>query len=210
LREIKAPPSAAGQFATMAKRILIIDGHPDPRPERLCTALCNAYSEAANRAGHDIRRLDVGALDFPLIRSLTEFEDSSPPPDIVAAQQAVVWADHIVIVLPLWLGGPPALLKGFFEQTFRYGFAVPRPGKKGFKGLLGGRSARLIVTMGMPALAFQILFGAFGIRSVERSILGLSGIRPVRASFFGGVGAHRPGQFASWVHEVRRLGEAAI
>lgn len=194
----------------MAKRILIIDGHPDPRAERLCTALCNAYSEAANKAGHDIRRLDVGRLEFPLIRSLAEFEESSPPPDIVAAQQAILWADHLVIVLPLWLGGPPAVLKAFLEQTFRYGFAVPRPGEKGVKGLLGGRSARLIVTMGMPALVYRLVFGAFGIRNIERSILGLSGIHPVRTSLFGGVGSHRAGQYENWLHEVRRLGEAAV
>lgn len=191
----------------MAKKILIINGHPDPRAERLCTALCDAYSEGANKAGHDIRRLDVGRLDFPLIRTAAEFTQGPPPGEILAAQKAVIWADHLVVVFPLWLGAPPALLKGFFEQTFRYGFAIPEPGAKSMKGLLKGRSARLIVTMGMPAVIFRLAFGAFGVRSLARSVLALSGIRPIRTSLFGGAGG--PAPFAAWLDSVRRLGASA-
>lgn len=186
----------------MAKRILIINGHPDARAERLCTALCNAYSEGALTAAHEIRRLDVGALEFPLIRSADDFT-AAPPPVIAAAQRSVLWADHLVIVFPLWMGAPPALLKAFFEQVFRYGFAIPAPGDGNPKGLLGGRSARLIVTMGMPGATYRWVFGAFGVRAVERSILWPSGVRPIRRTLIGGVGDELPAErFAA----VRRLG----
>src|SRR3546814_9849412 len=59
------------------------------------------------------------------------------------------WADHLVILYPLWLGDVPALLKGFLEQILRPGFAIDE-GSTGMSAkLLTGRSARIIVTMGM-------------------------------------------------------------
>ncbi|MGZ6009154.1 MAG: NAD(P)H-dependent oxidoreductase, partial [Rhizomicrobium sp.] len=50
----------------MPKRILVINGHPDTRDERFCSGLTKAYVEAAAEAGHEVRRIDVGALSFPL------------------------------------------------------------------------------------------------------------------------------------------------
>ncbi len=47
------------------KRILIISGHPDPDGNRFQHALLHAYAEGARRAGHLVRTLNVGELDFP-------------------------------------------------------------------------------------------------------------------------------------------------
>ena len=55
--------------------------------------------------------------------------------------------------------------------------------KEGFpKRLLAGRSARTVVTMGMPVLRYRWCFGAFGLRAFGRSMLSFAGIRPVRES----------------------------
>ena len=35
----------------------------------------------------------------------------------------MTWADHVVILYPLWLGSMPALLKALLEQMLRPGFA---------------------------------------------------------------------------------------
>ena len=110
----------------MAKRILIIDGHPDPEPQRLCHGLANAYASGAADASHEVRRLELHTLDFPLLRSETDFETGKPPAPIATAQADISWAEHIVIVYPLWLGTMPALLKGFLEQTIRPDFAFER------------------------------------------------------------------------------------
>lgn len=191
----------------MARRILVINGHPDASPERFAAALAGAYIGGASAAGHQIRRLDVGALDFPLIRSQAAFRDAAPPAAIREAQDAIAWADHLVIVFPLWLGGAPALLKGFLEQVFRYGFALNPPGRR-MKGLLGGRSARLVVTMGMPAAIFRWMFGAFGVRSLERGVLWISGVSPVRHSVLGGVEGPASRR-ARWLRDMDALGRAA-
>lgn len=192
----------------MTRRILIIDGHPDVRPERLGHALAAAYAEGARAAGHEVRRIVVGALNLPFIRSEDDFTSKNVPLAAVAAQADVAWAQHLVVFHPLWLGGAPAQLKGFFEQVFRYGFALPEGG--GLGGLLKGRSARIVVTMGMPALAYRLMFGAFGVRALERSVLNLSGVRPVRLTFLGGVGGAPSRVIAAWLDRMRRLGAACL
>lgn len=195
----------------MSKRILIINGHPDPSPKRLCAALAEAYERGAKAAGHEVERLDIGALKFELIRSYQDFISPDLAPDIAKAQDAVRRAQHMVIIHPLWLGSAPALMKAFFEQVFRYGFALAEPDKP-TQSLLTGRSARLIVTMGMPAAAFRLLFGAHGVKGFERGILWITGVRPARHTFFGGVGVvdHKADKkIAGWLKKVELLGASA-
>ena len=90
--------------------------------------------------------LRVAQLDFPLLRSSQDWEQGTPCPDIARAQGDVTWAEHIVILHPLWLGCMPALLKGFLEQLLRPGVALPldRASPLGKKPL-SGRSARIVV-----------------------------------------------------------------
>lgn len=48
--------------------------------------------------------------------------------------------------------------------------------KGGFPNpLMAGLSARIIATMGMPVLLYRWYFGAYGVRSFERSMLGSAG-----------------------------------
>lgn len=186
------------------KHVLVINGHPDPRRERLCAALAGAYVGGASAAGHQIRRIDVGALDFPLIRSFEDFARSEPPQVIKEAQAALTWAHHIVLIHPLWLGGAPAVLRAFLEQVFRYGFALSAEGH--MKGLLTGKSVRIIVTMGMPAPVYRWVFGAHGLKALERGVFWMSGMRPIRHTLLGGVDE---GPHARWLKQVEGLGRTA-
>jgi putative NADPH-quinone reductase len=164
--------------------ILLIDGHPDPDPGRFVHALADAYAAGTQAGGHAVRRLDLATMEIPILRSRSEWT-AAPPPAIAAAQDDIRWAQHLVIFYPLWLGDVPALLKAFLEQVARPGFALaegtmPKP-------LLGGRSARLVVTMGMPAFFYRFYFGAHSVKSFERNILKLVGIKPVASSLVGNV-----------------------
>lgn len=188
------------------KKILVINGHPDASADRLSAALADAYAAGAEKAGHQVRRVTVGALDFPLLRSAAEFNEGEPPPDIAGVQRDIKWADHMVVVFPLWLGGLPALTKGFFEQVFRPQFTMRWRKNQMPQGLLHGLTCRLVVTMGMPAFAFRIFFGASGVRSFERSVLGLAGIKRTGSTMFGGVGGDEPGAVQGWLAAVTALG----
>jgi len=188
------------------KRVLVIDGHPDPRPERFCHGLANAYVQGAKAAGHDVRRIDVSGLSFSWLARFEDFRGPVQNPDIRQAQSDIAWAQHLVFIHPLWLGAAPAMLKGFLEWVAAGGFALDTgPTGEGPRRALKGKSARLIVTMGMPALAFRIVFGAFGARAFARGILGLAGVGPVRKTYIGGVElseSHRAHALAT----VRKLG----
>ena len=193
----------------MSRNIVVIDGHPDPAPERFCHALAAAYENGARQAGNDVRRIAVGALDFPVLRTQAEFMSASVPPDIAAAQEAIGWAGHIVIVYPLWHGTMPALLKAFFEQALRPGFAFKEGGRGWPKPGLGGRTARIVVTMGMPALIYRLYYLSHSLRSLERNILRLCGIRPVGETVLGMVEQASDAKRAKWLAGMENLGRRA-
>src|SRR5262249_17355487 len=149
-------------------------------------ALTDAYAAGARGEGHEVRIVDVARLNFSLLRTQEQFQHEAPCQDIRDAQETIRWADHIVFCYPLWLGTLPALLKGFLEQAFREGLGrkMGEDGR-GWTRLLGGKSARIVVTMGMPALMYRIFFGSHGLKSLERSILQFAGIGPIRVSLIG-------------------------
>jgi putative NADPH-quinone reductase len=122
----------------VTKRIAIIHGHPDPSGNHLLHAMSNAYADAAASAGHDVRRIEVAQLAFPLLRTQQDFEAGALPPALVQPSEDLRWAQHWVFLFPLWHGTMPALFKGFLEQVFRPGFAMEY-NPKGFpKRLLAG------------------------------------------------------------------------
>lgn len=174
----------------MAKRsILILDGHPDPDPGRFIHALAAAYERGA--VSHDVKTLRIADLDFPVLRSPQEWMERAAPPSILAAQEQITWARHLVILYPLWLGDMPALLKAFLEQTLRPGFAFRYGSGVMPEKLLTGRSARVIVTMSMPGFFYELFYRAHSVKSFERNILKFVGAGPVRRTIVGMVGGWR-------------------
>lgn len=193
----------------MTRRILVLNGHPDPNTAGLCRALADAYSDGATERGHAVRRVDVAKLAFDLVRSQADFEKGGAPADIVAVQESIRWADHLVVVFPLWLGDMPALLKAFFEQALRPGFAFSYRASGFPETHLKGRSARVIVTMGMPAFVYRWYFRAHGLKNLKRNILRFVGYSPVRDTIVGGLGSADRTRIARRIEEIRRLGCAA-
>jgi putative NADPH-quinone reductase len=189
-------------------RITLIDGHPDPAPERFVHALADAYAKSAEEAGHEVRTLQLAKLDFPLLRSAQDWQEGVPGATIKGAQADIRWADHLVILYPLWLGDVPALLKAFLEQVARPGFAIAQADRGLPAKLLKGRSARVIVTMGMPGLFYRFVFRAHSLKSLERNILRFAGFAPVRHSIIGSV-EQNPGYRQKWLRRIARLGAAA-
>jgi putative NADPH-quinone reductase len=194
----------------MGKRIVIVGGHPDTQQRHFNHALADAYADGAQQGGHEVRRIDVAALSFPLLCSKGDWDDGSLPASLLPAQQAIGWAEHIVLFFPLWLGGMPALLKGFLEQIARPGFALSKAREGSLpKKLLAGRSARVVVTMGMPALVYRWYFRAHSLKALERNILGFVGIAPIHETLIGSVEALDVEERAAWLTKLAALGRAA-
>jgi putative NADPH-quinone reductase len=189
----------------MSRRIVIVQGHPDRDGGHFGHALADAYAASARAAGHQVQIITVAELEFPLLRSKHAWDHEAVPAGLAPAQRAIQWAEHLVFFFPLWLGGMPALLKGFLEQVARPGFALSMPASGLPRKLLSGRSARLVVTMGMPALIYRWVYGAHSIKALERNILGFVGISPIRRTLIGtveGDALERQG----WISRLQRLG----
>lgn len=192
----------------MSKRILLIQGHPDGGEPHLCHALAANYAEGATDGGHPLRQIRLAEIDFPLLRSQKEWEKGLVPASLKPAQDDIAWAEHIVFFFPLWLGDMPAVLKGFLEQVARPGFAFTREegGNPWGNKALTGRSARVVVTMGMPAIVYRWYFRAHSVKSLERNILGFVGIAPVHETLIGLTANMKHEEAAKWLGKLRRLG----
>src|SRR5688572_10403815 len=190
-------------------RITVIQGHPDPGGAHFGHALASAYREAAEDAQHEVKALAVARVEFPLVRSAEEWNNGPVPPAIREAQDAIASAEHLVIFFPLWLGDMPALLKGFLEQTFRPGFALGKAERRGMpKKLLKGRSARMVVTMGMPAFFYRTYYRSHSVKSMKRNILEFCGVSPVRTSLVGTVEGSSRNAHELWLAKMATFGRA--
>lgn len=192
----------------MARRILIVRGHPDPGHARFCDALVAAYRAGAEGAGHSVEILDVAAMDLPYLRSDQAWKLPAPNDDVRRAQEAMFRAEHLVIIYPLWLGDMPALLKSFFEQVSCNGFVMSLTPEGRWRQGLKGKSARIIVTMGMPAIIYRLYFFSHSLKSLERNILKFAGVSPVRSTLIGMI--EKGAEYRnSWLARVRDLGAGA-
>jgi putative NADPH-quinone reductase len=198
--------SRGGQIF-MSERIVIIQGNPDPQGNHFGHALALAYISGANQSDREVRVIDVAKLEFPLLRSQEDWKNGDIPESIRSSQASIDWADHLVIIYPLWLGTMPALLKAFLEQVFRPGFAMDESKSGMWKKRLTGKSARILVTMGMPAFVYRWFFGAHSLKSLERNILNFVGIKPVRESLIGMVEAANPANRDKWLVKIQKLGQ---
>lgn len=190
------------------KKVCIIIGHA--QRGTFCEALGEAYMHGAATAGHQARLFVLSRMTFdPILHE--GFSKVQPlEADLKEAQEAIGWADHIVIVFPLWLGTLPAILKGFLERVLQPGFAFESDANlSGYRPLLTGKSARIIITMGMPAFVYRFYFRAHALKMLKRNILSFVGIGPVRHMLFGGIGTSSETTRRRWLRKIQALGHAA-
>jgi NAD(P)H dehydrogenase (quinone) len=188
----------------MGKRILLILGHPSGTS--FCAALAERYVQSAIDAGHEVRQLRLGELDFdPVLREgyrqIQALEEA-----LSVAQSDILWAEHLTLVYPIWWGGIPALLKGFFDRVFLPGFAFKyRKGKAFPDKLLKGRTAHLLVTMDTPPWYYRWFYRMPGLHQVRKTTLEFCGIKPLRTLTFGPVLGSSDHQRKTWLRQAQAI-----
>lgn len=194
----------------MLQKICLIDGHPDPNASRLVHALCDAYQSGAQSEGHTVYRIDVSKLKAEPLRSNDDFA-TDPNLFICNQRENVANADHLVVVFPLWLGGMPAATRSFFEQVARNAFFLDTNvgASKWPRKLMKGKSARVVVTMGMPAIAYKTMMRSGALIALEKGLLGISGFKPIKHTILGGVGEEQIEKYERWMDELENLGRTA-
>jgi NAD(P)H dehydrogenase (quinone) len=194
------------------KKIAILLGHPDS--DTLSGELAMIYEEAAKRAGHEVRRTNIGDMQFdPILhkgyKTIQELE-----PDLKKLQEDIHWCDHFVIIYPNWWSTMPALLKGLFDRMWLPGFCFGFY-KEGmakhlhlWKRYMKGKTARVFVLSGTQPFLIWLFFGDYT-NEIGRGILWFVGFK-VRLSRFGPTD-HNPPEWLknSWKRKVEKLGRLA-
>lgn len=192
----------------MLRRILILQGHP--APDSLCEGLATAYARGARESGHTVVTLRLREIDFDPVLHEGYARVQPLEAGLLAAQTAILDADHIVIIHPTWWGGMPALLKGFLDRTLVPGFAFRyREGSPWWDKLLTGRSAHVITTMDTPPWYFRLRYGDAGVRQLKRAVLEYCGVRPLKITRIGRVKDASPERIARWLSAAYRAGRKA-
>ena len=153
-------------------KVLIVFAHPEPRS--LNGSLRDVAVSELEAEGHEVRvsdlyaqgwTSDIGRADFPQLppgarlapaaASRQAFESGTLTADVKAEIEKLLWADVLILQFPLWWFGMPAMLKGWVDRVFAYGFAYgvgehsdQRWGDRYGEGRLAGKRAMLIVTAG--------------------------------------------------------------
>ncbi len=189
-------------------RIAIVVGHP--QRDTLCEALAGAYKKGAESAGHEVRYFALSNLSFdPILREGYRKEQPLEP-DLKSAYEALAWSEHWVLVFPLWCGDMPAIMKGFIERVLQPDLIRRQNTENAFNWrIFQNKTARIIMTMGMPVTIYRLWYGAHAIKLLKRNILYFIGVKPVRETLFGMVGTSKLAQREAWLHETEALGRAA-
>ncbi|MCR8720915.1 NAD(P)H-dependent oxidoreductase [Pseudomonas syringae] len=198
--------SGATPLEGNGKRILMVYG--TPKAISFCHALGDAYAQAARGEGHVVRFIKLGELDFDPILHNGYDQTQTLEPDLLEAQRQIHWAEHLVFVYPVWWGGLPALLTGFFDRVLTPGFAFKAHGRKQHANeLLRGRTAELLVAMDTPPRYFRWIYGAPAHRQMVRTILSFCGIKTKRLTEFAPIHSATEQQRQEWIVHAQTLGK---
>ena len=189
-------------------KIAIVVGNP--QTASYCEGLGKAYLRGAQSGGHEAKLFVLAQMKFDAILREGYRREQVLEPDLVAARQALQACDHVVFVFPLWCGDMPAIMKGFIERVLQGDLlAIQRSGGKASWKIFKGKSARVIMTMGMPGWFYRWYYGAHALKLLKRNILHFTGIRPVRSTVYGMIEAVGDDKRKQWLREVEALGHQA-
>lgn len=156
--------------------ILVIYAHPEP--QSLTASLKNFAVEVLTQAGHSVQVSDLYAMNWKAQIDGSDFLDRIDPdrldivkesgkafaqgsqtPDIIAEQEKLRWADAVIFQFPYWWFSMPAIMKGWVERVFAYGFAYGVGGSNRWRygdGNLKGKRAMLSITIGGPEKDYSV------------------------------------------------------
>ena len=123
-----------------------------PKLESFTASVAQAYARACQEKGHSLAIRDLYRIGFdPCLKSTELPFDPSfrPGSDVIAERDALRDCDVFAFFYPLWLNAPPAMLKGYLERVFGFGFAYGADGRS-YHPLLAGRKLISFSSSGAP------------------------------------------------------------
>lgn len=181
----------------------------NPKAGSLSSGLAQSYAKGAEAQGAEVRIMELSDMDF-----VAEFEGYTGrkelAPDLVKWQEAVTWADHLLIVYPYWWGAMPTKAKAVLDMALvpGFGFKYHNSGLKWDK-LLKGRTGDAIITSDTPPWLDAVLYRKPGRRVIKNQVLDFVGIKPKKIVQFGSVVSANEKKIARWLSKAQSMGARA-
>jgi NAD(P)H dehydrogenase (quinone) len=128
---------------------VIIFAHPNQ--DSFTGSVAAAYEKAAHTIGHDVVIRDLYRMGFQPCLQAEELPFAphfQPGADVIAERRLLADADVFALCYPFWLNAPPAILKGYLDRVFGFGFAYGKGGRS--EPLLNGRRLMTVTSSGAP------------------------------------------------------------
>lgn len=188
------------------KNILIINGHPDK--ESYSVGLSAAYKAGAEKSGAEVKEIQIRELDFNPNLQYGYRQRTALEPDLLDAQEKLKWADHLVLVYPVWWGSVPAIMKGFLDRILLPGFAFKkRKDSLLWDKLLTGKTARIICTVDQPPWYYRLINGSPSHIAMKLGTLNFIGVKKVRITCIGPIRLSKDKFREKWLGKVEKLGQ---
>jgi NAD(P)H dehydrogenase (quinone) len=177
-------------------KAFVVYAHPEP------TSFNGALRDTAVRwltnAGHEVKVSDLYAEDFDPRAGRHDFtgtadanrfdyqaeqvhatETDGFAPTLAREQERLLWCDLLILQYPLWWGGLPAILKGWFDRVLAYKKFYDLANRYD-NGVLKGRKVVMSITTGGTPERFSEggMFGEIGpiLHPVDHCILRYVGL----------------------------------
>ncbi|WP_158962397.1 NAD(P)H-dependent oxidoreductase [Myroides fluvii] len=189
--------------------ILVINGHPNPAS--LNATLAQTYIKTAEALGATVRYLAIGTLNFNPNLHYGYAQRMELEPDLLSALDDIYWSNHQVWIHPMWWMGMPAVMKGFFDRLFLPGLVFKHHATEHTEGLLQGKTARILVTMGdVSPEIHQSIYQSSGLIPLQEGILAYCGVHIEHAEVVGPLNDNNSGNIKQLILHVKQKAKEDI
>lgn len=187
------------------KKILIINGHPNPSSFNF--AIADSYKKGAIQSNAHLETIIIAELNFNPNLKFGYQKRTELEPDLLEAWEKIQRADHLVWIHPVWWGGLPAITKGFIDRLFLPGMAFQyRENSVWWDKLLKGKTAHIITTLDQPGWYYRFFYGRPSVNQLKKSTLEFCGVKPVKVSYIGIIKTAHEEQRKKWLEKVFGFG----
>jgi NAD(P)H dehydrogenase (quinone) len=182
----------------------VIFSHPNP--DSFTASVARTYSHAVADLGHDVIVRDLYRMGFNPLLGMSEISRGSygVPPDVAQERDTLRQVDVFTLVYPLWLYAPPAMLKGYLERVFGFGFAYG-PGGASANPMLNGRKLLVFTSSGLSA-EWGAKSGNFDALSslFDHHFAAICGLDLLEHVHFSGISDQRPEEIRAHLAKVEQ------
>lgn len=187
---------------------LVIYAHPNPAS--LNHFFKQTIVESLKKSGQEIIVRDLNEINFNPILSLDDMRGQrmgQVSEDVKTEQDFISWADQIIFVYPIWWTGMPAIMKGYIDRVFSYGFAY-RYDQGVQKGLLTGKKTVIVNSHGKSNAEYQAMGmdKALALTS-DTGIFTYSGLEIIKHFYFDKADRASAENISEWENQIKMLFE---